>query len=509
MNISIYLPRCFLFCLFSAILRSIIETKYPMKHTKIVATIGPASESAEVLRAMVAAGLNVVRLNFSHGEYAWHKSVIDRVRALSVELQRPIGILADIQGPRIRLQVSQEITVAQNDALIVSDIAYVDDFSSEEREAVVVLDQAHMSDDIEIGHMLLIEDGLLQLKITAKEKGKLTAMALNDGSIKNRKGVNLPDSHINLPVLTDKDKADVAFVAQEGVDYIGLSFVGSAADIHWVRSEMRAALPGVSDAELPKIVSKIERKEAMKNLDEIVEATDAVMVARGDLGIEMPESEVVLLQKEIIAKSMSKAKPVIVATQMMKSMTENPRPTRAEVSDVTNAAIDHADAVMLSEESAMGKYPVETIAMMTEILEKTERSPFDDVHQALPLTETSSQSPYNALVRSIYELTVSFGAKAVLLLSMSGLTARIMSHFRPDAHLFVATNNRRTYNQLALVWGVDAYLFEGNNDLDTFTDTLAMQAKADGRLTMGDKIVVCRGKSADAELQLVGMKEVK
>ncbi|MDD5084361.1 MAG: pyruvate kinase [Candidatus Moranbacteria bacterium] len=477
-----------------------------MKHTKIVATIGPASESREVLRQMIEAGLNVVRLNFSHGEYEWHKTIIDTVRGLSEELGRPIAILADIQGPRIRLHVTQELKVMQGDTLIVSDIAYQKSLAPEACEKAIFLDQPHMSDDIALGHLLLIEDGLLQLRVVSKEAGILHTEVLNDGLIKSRKGVNLPDSKINLPVLTEKDKRDLRFVVTEGVDYIGLSFVGSAEDIAWVREEMHKAMPGVSDGELPKIVSKIERKEAMKNLDAIIEVTDAVMVARGDLGIEMPESEVVLLQKEIIAKSMKRAKPVIVATQMMKSMTENPRPTRAEVSDVTNAVIDHADAVMLSEESAMGKYPVETIAMMTEILQKTEQSPFDDVREAMP-TQTDS-SAYSALVRSIYELTLSFEAKAVLLLSMSGLTARLMSHFRPDAHLFAATNVRKTWNQLALVWGVDAYLFEGDNDLDTFTDRLAQSAKADGRLASGDKIVVCRGKSADAELQLVGMKEV-
>lgn len=477
-----------------------------MKHTKIVATIGPASESKDILRQMMLAGMNVVRLNFSHGEYAWHENVISIVRALSEELDRPVAILADIQGPRIRLKIAEETAVIAGETVIVSDIAYETTLVVDPLEKAIFLDQMNMTDDIEVGHLLLIEDGLLQLKVVSKTEGILQTEVLNDGVIKNKKGVNLPDSKINLPVLTKKDKEDLKFVVKEGVDYVGLSFVGSADDIAWVREEMRRALPGASDEELPKIVSKIERKEAMRNLDEIIEATDAVMVARGDLGIEMPESEVVLLQKEIIAKSMKSAKPVIVATQMMKSMTDNPRPTRAEVSDVTNAVIDHADAVMLSEESAMGKYPVETIAMMTEILEKTETSPFDDVKSALPIQ--GPHSPYTALVRSIYELTMSFEAKAVLLLSMSGLTARLMSHFRPDAHLFAATNNRKTFNQLALVWGVDAYLFEGDNDLDSFTDKLAVHAKADGRLSVGDKIVVCRGRSQKTELQLVGMMEV-
>lgn len=456
---------------------------------------------------MFEAGLNVVRLNFSHGEYAWHKNIITIVRELAEEMEQSIAILADIQGPRIRLNIAEELPVHKGDVVLVSDIAHQSSEISHMAPNLIVLDQNDMTNDIEVGHLLLIEDGLLQLKVVSKERGLLHTEVLNDGLIKNRKGVNLPDSKINLAVLTEKDKADLKFVVTEGVDYVGLSFVGSAQDITWVRAEMRAVSPDVSDDELPKIISKIERKEAIKNLDEILDATDAVMVARGDLGIEMPESEVVLLQKEIIAKSMKRAKPVIVATQMMKSMTDNPRPTRAEVSDVTNAVIDHADAVMLSEESAMGKYPVETIAMMSEILGKTEASPFDDVVEAMPINGTM-QTPYSALVKSIYELTMSFEAKAVLLLSMSGLTARLMSHFRPNAQLFAATNNRKTWNQLALVWGVDAYLFEGNNDLDSFTDKLMSSAKAKGQLVTGDKVVICQGRSKDTTMQLVGMKEV-
>jgi pyruvate kinase len=473
------------------------------KQTKIIATIGPASEDKDVLRRMAQAGMNVTRLNFSHGEHAWHAAVIGRVRELSYELNVPIGILADIQGPRIRLRVAREMSVKRGEKVLVSDVAYEEELA-ERKDEVIFLDQSGIAAGIEPGHLLLIEDGLLQLKAVRNEDGVIEAEVLNDGVIKNRKGVNLPDSKLSLPVLTEKDEKDLAFVVREGVDYVGLSFVGSAEDIRWVREKMRA-LAG-EGMEIPKIVAKIERKEAVKNLDAIIEEADAIMVARGDLGIEMPESEVVLLQKEIIAKSLQGVKPVIVATQMMKSMTENPRPTRAEVSDVSNAVIDHADAVMLSEESAMGKYPVETVAMMAEIVTKTEESPFDDVYKALAM---NLESDYAVMVRSVYELAMSFQAKAILLLSMSGFTARLMSHFRPQAHLLVATNDRRAWQRSALVWGVDAYLFEGNNDLDGFIDLLAQEAKKDGKLVSGDKIVACLGRHQESEtLQLVGVKEV-
>ena len=231
------------------------------------------------------------------------------------------------------------------------------------------------------------------------------------------------------------------------------------------------------------------------------------MVARGDLGIEMPESEVVILQKQIIAESLKAAKPVIVATQMMKSMTENPRPTRAEVSDVSNAVIDHADAVMLSEESALGKYPVETVAMMAEIIGKTEESPFDDLYQTLDL---NFKNEYAMMIRSVYELAKSFHTQAIIVLSMSGLTARLISHFRPESQIIVATNSRQTWNELSLVWGVTPLLYEDDTKLDTFALRAMAEAKQRGKLFAGDQVVVFHGRTPDQEtLKLVGIREVR
>ena len=475
-----------------------------MKQTKIVATIGPASESKETLRAMVAAGMNVVRLNFSHGEYEWHKVVIDRVRELSHELNVPIAILADMQGPRIRTRVESDIVLKQGGSVRISDIAHQDTLPAS-KDMTIFLDLPGVIESVEIGHTILIEDGLIELVVTGAGEHSVIAESKNDGVIKSLKGVILPDSHLILPILSEKDRNDLKFVVEEEVDYVGLSFVGSAADIESVREAMRTLVS--EGTRLPKIVAKIERKEAIKNLASIVKSTDAVMVARGDLGIEMPASEVAILQKQIIAESLRSAKPVIVATQMMKSMTENPRPTRAEVSDVSNAVIDHADAVMLSEESAMGKYPVETVAMMAEIIEKTEESPFDDLYRALDL---NFRSEYAVMIRSVYELAQSFHAKAVLLLSMSGFTARLISHFRPEGKLFVATNSRNTWNELALVWGVDPYLFEDDQHLDTFIDRLMQETKKDGKLHTGDHTVVFLGRTPDQEtMKLVGIREIR
>ncbi len=475
-----------------------------MKQTKIVATVGPASESKEMLRALVLAGMNVVRLNFSHGEHEWHKGIINRVRELSLELNRPIGILADMQGPRIRTGVDGEIVLTKGAQVRVSDIAEKEHLEATELPTIL-LDMAGIIGGVEEGHAILIEDGTIELTVTSKEEGYVIAEAKNDGTIKNRKGVILPDSRLVLDILSEKDRHDLNFVLEEGIDFIGLSFVGSAEDIESVRVVMRQKLG--EQARLPQIVAKIERKEAIKNLVSIIKATDAVMVARGDLGIEMPQTEVVILQKHIIVESLKSAKPVIVATQMMKSMTENPRPTRAEVSDVSNAVIDHADAVMLSEESAMGKYPVETVATMCEIIQKVEESPFDNLYRTLDL---NFKNEYATMIRSVYELAKSFNTKAIVLLSMSGLTARLISHFRPESRILVATNSRQTWNELALVWGADPYLYEGDTDLDSFSARVMQTAKEEGKLASGDQVVVFHGRTPDQEtLKLVGIREVR
>lgn len=475
-----------------------------MKQTKIIATIGPASESKDMLRKMVEAGMDVVRLNFSHNEHSWHKDVINRVRELSHELNRPIGILADMQGPRIRTEVKEDFDFKKGDRIRVSDI-FEKDRLGKVAEPTMFLDMAGIIHNVEVEHQILIEDGIIELSVVERGENFVLAEAQNDGTLKNRKGVILPDSRMDLSILSEKDRRDLAFVLEEGVDFVGLSFVGSAEDITDVRKEMESVLG--AGAHLPQIVAKIERKEAIKNLEAIVKATDVVMVARGDLGIEMPESEVAILQKRIIAESLRAAKPVIVATQMMKSMMENSRPTRAEVSDVSNAVIDHADAMMLSEESAMGKHPVETVAMMREIIEKTEESPYDDLYQTLDL---NFKNEYAVMIRSVYEFSKSFHTKAIILLSMSGFTARLLSHFRPEGRILVATNSRKTWNELSLVWGIEPYLFEDDKKFDTLTTRLMERAKKDGVLASGDSVTVFYGRTPDQDtLKLVGIREVR
>ncbi len=476
-----------------------------MKQTKIVATIGPASESKEVLQKMIQAGLNVVRLNFSHGAYEWHKMVIDRVRDLSKEMNVPIAILADIQGPRIRTEIMEPIEVYTGAYIRISDVAKRDLLLEEENLKTVLFDMPNIIDGVNEGHNILIEDGTVELVVKEKSDHFVIAEAKNDGVIKNRKGVILPDSDLVLDILTEKDKKDLHFVVEEEVDFIGLSFVGTAKDIEYVRMTMKTMFP--EKTYFPKLISKIERKLAIENLSALVKASDAVMVARGDLGVEMPESEVVILQKQIIAESLKSAKPVIVATQMLKSMTENPRPTRAEVSDVSNAVIDHTDAVMLSEESAMGKYPVEAVAMLSEIAEKTEESPFDDLYKSLDINFRSETA---VMMRSVYELAKSFQVKAIVLLSIGGHSARLISHFRPERKILVATPDRHTYNELALVWGVEPYLVSENQTHQVSIDELVDQAKKENNLVSGDQVVVFYGRTPDVDtMKLVGIKEIR
>lgn len=474
-----------------------------MKQTKIVATLGPASEKKEIIEEMIRAGMNVARLNFSHAQYAWCRTVIGHIRELSQTLKIPVAILGDLQGPRIRTEMNFPLPVKQGFVVTVAELS--ERAQVTENEPVIFLDTPGLIAKLKVDERVLIDDGLIELVVTDVGEKRVKVLAKNDGTIKSRKGVILPDTDIHLPPLSEKDVMDLAFMLEAGVDYIGLSFVGSAEEVGTVREKMQSLAP--DQKTFPKVCSKIERKVALKNLRAIIEASDAVMVARGDLGIEMPESEIALLQKEIIAESLKATRPVIVATQMMQSMVVNPRPTRAEVSDVSNAVIDHTDAVMLSEESANGKYPVETIATMREIIEKTEESPYDDLYQALDL---NMHTEYAVMMRSVYELAQSFQVKAVLLLSMSGFTARLLSHFRPEAPMYVATNLESTWRELALVWGVNPYCFPDDTQLDTMLERLIERLKEEGKLVTGDQTVVFYGRTPEqGTMRLVGLKEIR
>jgi pyruvate kinase len=474
------------------------------KKTKIVATIGPASDTREKLKQLIEAGVNVVRLNFSHGDYATHGAIIKMVRELGVELKRPVGIIADLQGPRIRTLVTADVELKKGEKVIIHD-------SSSEPKIVkgtkiVGLDYPNIIGDINVSNEILIEDGLKRLKVVKKEKDYLEAEVTNGGIVKNHKGVNIPDANFHFGAMTEKDHKDLEFALAQEVDFVALSFVSNGEEIKEVREKMKKILG--RDRGLPQIISKIERKEAMKNIKGIIATSDTIMVARGDLGIEMEESKVVIYQKELIGKSLRGTKPVIVATQMLDSMINNPIPTRAEVSDVSNAVIDHTDAVMLSGESASGKFPVEAVQTMSDIIKNVEESPFDDITPGY--LDDSVNDDYAALINSAHELAKKSQAKAILMYTESGFTARMMSHHRPDQLMIAATNNEKTYNQLSIVWGIRAYLFQNGENRENFIDLIIEKTKQDGKLAAGDKAVIILGRTSTGKsMTLIGIKKVE
>lgn len=470
------------------------------KRTKIVATIGPASSTGEVLGEMIAAGLNVARINFSHGTHESNGALIDLIRKLSDESGRNVAVIADFQGPRIRVGNDAPFEIAAGEAIVVSDSPIA------EAGKNLVIDSDHIVESLNPGERILIEDGTKELRVLEKFGKAVRAEVVTGGTINPRKGINVPDTQVPFGALTEKDIRDLEFALSKEVEFVALSFVSNGKEIEEAREMIRKRLG--RETELPGIISKVERKEAINNIDEIIQASDAVMVARGDLGIELDETNVVVYQKQIISKCLKFARPVIVATQMLDSMISNPLPTRAEVSDVSNAVIDHADAVMLSGESANGAYPVKAVETMAKIIRNTEESPFDDYCKRCEHVQENKD--YAALICSAHDMARNSEAKAILAVSRSGFTARMLSLRRPQERILVATSSPVTYRQLALAWGVEAYLFSNGESIEDFLDLMAEKAKAEGKLSIGDKAVVFLGRLPGGEkMRLVGIKEIK
>jgi len=356
-----------------------------MKRTKIVATIGPASMSKQKLKKMVQAGMNVCRLNFSHSDHLWHRKAIKNIRAVEKETGRTIGILADLQGPRIRVANPREMQIKKGETILVTDMVSQ---KKSRRKKKLLFDWDNFFQYIKPGAQIFIEDGLMQLQVEEVTESGCLAKVMVGGIVKPHKAVNIPSISSKMDALTDKDLSDLEFAIAYRVDMIAMSFVGNAMDVHKTRKlieyfiEYKRSFYNNDNITKqnykPWIISKIERRLAIKNLREIIKASDGIMIARGDLAIEMPQKKVALLELDILKKTRRAHKPVIVATQMLASMENNSRPTRAEIADVTNAVINHTDAVMLSGESAMGKYPVKTVETMAEIIKTTEKSKYDN-----------------------------------------------------------------------------------------------------------------------------------
>lgn len=415
------------------------------KKTKIVATMGPASSPKEVLTEMIKNGLDVCRLNFSHGSHEDHLAVIKTINEINEELGKHTAILADLQGPKLRVGEMENngVQLNEGDRLTMTNKKCVG------TNKLVYMSYSGFATDVKPGERVLLDDGKLEMKvISTNKKDEVEVEVVYGGVLRSKKGVNLPNTKISQPCLTEKDLADLEFVLKHGVDWIGLSFVRSASDI----IELRHLIAEKESDAL--IVAKIEKPEAIEDIDHIIREADALMVARGDLGVEIPMQQVPLIQKEIITKCRENARPVIVATQMMESMIENVTPTRAEVNDVANAVLDGADAVMLSGETSVGKYPLKVIEAMAKIVREIEESEAIYHHETAPVDSHVDRYISDSICYNACRLAARVTSSAIATMTHSGYTAIKISSQRPRANVIAFTGNKRLLSQLSLVWGV-------------------------------------------------------
>ncbi len=448
------------------------------KRTKIIATIGPASRSKEMIWKLHQAGANIFRLNFSHGDHDDHIKVINWVRELNDEHGTNICLLQDLQGPKIRTNQMENDGVDIHPGNQIKIVA--DDFVGTAEK--ISTTYKTIAQDVQQGDTILIDDGNLELKVLGTDSKEVTAEVVFGGKLKSRKGINLPNTKISEPSLTEKDIRDLAFGIEQEVDWIALSFVRSAEDIIDLKSRIKAAGKDI------KVISKIEKPEAIENMDAIIEATDALMVARGDLGVEVEMEKVPLIQKELVEKCNAAAKPVIIATQMMESMITNPRPTRAETNDVANAILDGADVVMLSGESAAGDYPVEAVTAMTRIIKNVEEH--GDIYHNFSSIDKNSDTVINdSLVYSACRLAEATDAKAIIGMTESGYTALQIAKRRPKAGIYVFTSNKALVTRLSLVWGVTAFLYNKQETTDDTIQDVKNELLAKGLVQKGDIVI--------------------
>ncbi|GAA0881202.1 pyruvate kinase [Algoriphagus jejuensis] len=450
----------------------------PFKKTKILATIGPASNNYEMIKSLAAAGANVFRLNFSHGTHAVHQEVVEIIRRVNKELNTNLGILQDLQGPKIRvgevenngveIKPGEQITIT-NDPVIGT-------------SALVSTVYQNLPQDVVPGDRILIDDGNLEVVVNSTDGKNVNATVIHGGILKSRKGINLPNTKVSAPSLTEKDIEDLSFGLDLDVDWIALSFVRSADDITDLRTRIKAA------GKECKIVAKIEKPEALDNIDAIIEATDAIMVARGDLGVEVPMEIVPLWQKKMVEKCKLACKPVIIATQMMESMIQNPRPTRAETNDVANAVLDGADAVMLSAETASGKYPVNAVKAMTSIIMYLEQNA-EIYHNLYKIPEEEETFLSDNVILMAARLSRNVKAKAIVGITYSGFTGLRLASHRPLANIFVFTRNEKLLTQMSLVWGVRAYFYSSQISTDATFEDIENSLKNDDHVKSGDIII--------------------
>ncbi|WP_283640562.1 pyruvate kinase [Mesonia mobilis] len=450
------------------------------KNTKIVATLGPATSSKKVLKAMLESGVNIFRINFSHANYKDVEERIQMIRELNEKYGYNAGILADLQGPKLRVGVMKEEVIVNKGDIIT--FATGEEFQGTAER--VYMNYESFPRDVKAKERILLDDGKLIFEVVKTNgKNEVEAKVIQGGPLRSRKGVNLPNTNISLPALTEKDVKDAEFAVKKQVDWMALSFVRHAQDI----KKLQDLINEHGDYKIP-IVAKIEKPEGVKNIDEIVQACDGLMVARGDLGVEIPAHEVPLIQKELVLKAKKARIPVIIATQMMETMISSLTPTRAEVNDVANSVMDGADAVMLSGETSVGKYPVEVIQKMSEIIRSVEHSklitvPHDPPHIKTKRYITKSVCYHAALMANEID------AKAICTLTNSGYTAFQISAWRPDAKILAFTSNKRILTQLSLLWGVNAYYYDKFVSTDDTVEDVNQIAKDKKVVKKGDFVV--------------------
>ncbi len=451
------------------------------KKTKIVATLGPACSTREIIKDMIDAGVNVFRINFSHADYEGVKEKIDIIRGLNEEFGYTTAILGDLQGPKLRVGVMEEGTVVHDGDEITFTTA--EDIIGNAKKAF--MKYQNFPNDVNVGERILLDDGKLIFEIVSTDKKtEVVAKVIQGGELKSKKGVNLPNTKISLPALTEKDIADAIFAIEQKVDWIALSFVKTPRDLQ----DLQELIAKHSDVKIP-IIAKIEMPEALENMDKIVAYCDGLMVARGDLGVELPAHEVPLVQKDLIRRAKTARIPVIVATQMMETMITSLTPTRAEVNDVANSVMDGADAVMLSGETATGNYPVQVIQRMTQICEAVENSPLIQVPQNTPQIKTK-RFVTKTVCHQAALLANEIEAKAICTLTNSGYTAFQISAWRPStAHILVFTSNRRILTQLNLLWGVKSFYYDNEESTDDTVTDVNQIAVEKGYAQKGDYLI--------------------
>jgi pyruvate kinase len=461
------------------------------RRTRIIATIGPAVQSKEMLRRLVDEGMDVARLNFSHGHYADFTRIIEDLRSIETAVGRPVGILADIQGPKIRVGVlpGGQVELPQGGEAYLT----IEGVSPEGLTAgvpVIPVDYREFIKDVGPGSTVLIEDGLMSLRVLDRQQQFLRCRIINGGIVKDHKGVNVPEVAFSARSITEKDYADILFAIDQGVDFIALSFVRTAQEVRHLKNFLESRHKRI------QVLAKIEKRDALVHLDEIIDASDGILVARGDLAVEVGNERVPVLQKKIVRKCNLRGKTVIIATQMLMSMCDNPRPSRAEASDVANAIVDGTDALMLSNETAVGKFPIEAVQMMVRIVQEMEHeSPLPPIlFNEWQLTPTGQLAI--ALLQSAVRLAAVVSAKALVVMTQSGRSASLVSKCRPKNHLYAITGSLETYRQLSLSWGVEALFMEDMEDLISQTavfEAIGQRLLALNLCGTGDKIVITAG----------------